>query len=130
MTSGISVCTASTMSRSDVAGPRFGATPVRIQALRFWYISPRVPSIGSTMMRQVAACSSIVSGKAPLPARHPFGNEHERLLALRGRGEPFDDLLADGVDRVDGVALLIPIHCGKRSIACRSVAATTASRTR
>ena len=49
--SGISVCTASTMSRSRVSAPRFGATPVRIHAGRFWYMSPRVPSIGSTSSR-------------------------------------------------------------------------------
>ena len=59
--SGISVCTATSISASEVSSPRFGATPVRIHPGRFWYIRPRVPSIGSTMIRQRASLSCVFS---------------------------------------------------------------------
>jgi hypothetical protein len=82
---GISVCTANSMSRSDVPGPRLGATAVSIHALRFWYMRPRVPSIGSTMMQQSADASSAPAGRhgvprgAPLPPSRMCG----RAPALR-----------------------------------------------
>ena len=69
------------MSRSDVAGPRLGATPVSTHALRFWYIRPRVPSIGSTMIHQSADASSRPLGIAAAAARQPLRDEHERVLA-------------------------------------------------
>jgi len=48
-----------------------GATPVRIQAGRFWYITPRVPSIGSTMMTHRAVFRSAPSGTTTSPPGSP-----------------------------------------------------------
>ena len=61
-----------TMSLRRVSGPRFGATPVSTQALRFWYMTPRVPSIGSTMIataRPPRACRAAARRARPRSLR-------------------------------------------------------------
>src|SRR5689334_25333673 len=59
---GSSVMTATSMSESLVAGPLLGAAPARLQAGRLSYMRPRVPSMGSRMMRMGAASSLVPSG--------------------------------------------------------------------
>ena len=67
------------------AGPGPGATPVRIQAGRFWYIRPRVPSIGSTMITHRAALTVGALRHDDLAARQPLGHQHDRRLPCRDR---------------------------------------------
>ena len=64
---GTSVCMATSISSSRVSGPRFGATPERIQALRLSYMIPRVPSMGSTIRRNAACDAGAPSGKTRSP---------------------------------------------------------------
>ena len=43
-----------------------------------------------------------------------FGNEYERVLAPEGRRKPFDYGLADDIDRINRIALVIAIDQGER----------------
>ena len=131
LTSGISVCTASSMSAS-VLGPGPRATPVRIQAGRFWYIRPRVPSIGSTMMTHRARLSVGACRHDDLAAGQPLGHQqHRPLRASRSSADLCDEhLLGHAVDRVDRVALCFGRDADSSATAAASHAPTTSSRMR
>jgi hypothetical protein len=60
--------TATAISASVVATPRFGAIPERIHAERLLYMMLRVPSIGSTIRRNAASSAVAPSGKERQPA--------------------------------------------------------------
>src|SRR6266576_3248689 len=74
------------MSDRRVSAPRFGATPVSTQALRFWYIRPRVPSSGSTSSRQRQSPSLAPCGRTSEPPGMPSAirsEEHTSELQSR-----------------------------------------------
>ena len=60
------------VGRGACAGPRFGARRRSgSRPGRFWYIRPRVPSIGSTMITHCAAARSALSGHDASPPGKP-----------------------------------------------------------
>ena len=106
MTIGISVWTASSMSLRRVSGPRFGATPVSTQALRFWYMIARVPSIGSTMIRHRASSSRVPRGSTTRPPSMPsaISTSAARGATSREKKSTSVSSLTRSIG-VDGVAL-------------------------
>ncbi len=97
--------TASSTSARVVASPRFGATPVRIQALRFWYMRPRVPSMGSTITRKRAADSAVPRGRVKPPPARPSAIRTSGLRGAISRSKKSTrHFLAHPIDGVDRVA--------------------------
>ena len=90
-----------------------GATPVRIQADRFWYIRPRVPSIGSTMTTISASRSSIPDGSRRRPSwPSPSAMSRHGHSAASAREPVEQHPLRDAIDGVDLVARLLPRRGG------------------
>ncbi len=83
---------------------RFGATPVSTQALRFWYMSPRVPSIGSTIRQNFALSRVRPNGNTVRAAGEPFRDEHDPTECVRLGAQHLEQYgfahLVDGVNRV------------------------------
>ena len=102
------------MSRRRVPGPRFGATPVRIHAGRFWYISATRAVDRVDEQSPPAVLVSRAVRKRQALGWQTLRHEAQRLVA-RDLGEPVDERgLAHTIDGVDGVAFVVMGDAGER----------------
>ena len=105
--------------------PRGSARPpVSTHALRFWYMRPRVPSIGSTMKPPGRLDRAGLRGSTTLSAGNALGHEHECRRSPRARASSSrrEQRLAHPVDGVDGVAGPVVRDVARAPPASRSLA--------